>query len=462
MKTIFTRAGALIQTDATSRLLLRGSFVSLLLRILGVALSYAVHVLLSRKLGLQEYGRYVIALGWALVFTMPARLGFDQSAMRFGPVYLERGDLGRFRAFTRVALYSVILASLILGAAVVFLSNRLELTGGYETSYAIALIILALAVLGVVSSLARVVGNIFASQFYDQAFRPAMLVAMTCAITILGWRLTVPLALMLTGVSGALALTALGIHVWRVFATTREAQRDYRGWTTWLTVSLPLLVIVMAQELMNQFEVILLGYLASAREAGLFAAASRLANLTPFALVALAAVSAPLIAADYERQDWARLYRVVSLTARLGLAFAVFTSVLLASVGISILRLFGPDFEAAYPALAILLISGLVNAFTGVVAYLLTLTGSERVALVFFGASMFVSLGVNLTLIPRFGIVGAAIASASGIGIWNLAMLIYVRHKLGIDASAIGLRPRGEAGALGMKVRAGGGSASAP
>jgi hypothetical protein len=35
--------------------------------------------------------------------------------------------------------------------------------------------------------------------------------------------------------------------------------------------------------------------------------------------------------------------------------------------------------------------------------------------------------------------VGAAIASSSATAAWNLAMLVYVRRTLGIDASALAL-----------------------
>jgi O-antigen/teichoic acid export membrane protein len=49
---------------------------------------------------------------------------------------------------------------------------------------------------------------------------------------------------------------------------------------------------------------------------------------------------------------------------------------------------------------------------------------------------------LNVLLIPRLGFVGAAIASSSALGCWNLVMFVYVRRVLGIDASALNLRPR--------------------
>jgi O-antigen/teichoic acid export membrane protein len=193
---------------------------------------------------------------------------------------------------------------------------------------------------------------------------------------------------------------------------------------------------------MNQMEVILLGHLATATDAGLFAAAWRLASLTPFALAALASIAGPQIASSYHRGAIDELAGVSRLIARLGLLIAIATAALLVLFGRPLLDLFGPEFDAAYPALIALTIGGLVNAFTGVVAYMMTLTGRERPALIIFAGALAISLLLNLALIPRFGALGAAIASSSATAAWNLAMLAYVRRRLGIDTSALALPRR--------------------
>ena len=427
--------------DAVGRDLVGGALISSIVRVAGVALGYLAHVLLARLLGLHAYGQYVVALSWALVLTIPTRLGFDQSALRYATVYLESGELGRFRGFVRVAIISVSLAAAGLGCLMVLAGSRITAGAGAAVIVPAALIILPLALLGVVSVVMRTSGQIFASQFYDQLFRPALLIAILGGVALAGMPTTVSSALIATALSAFGALAALGIHFWRQFHPARSVRANYDAWKPWIAVSLPLLAITIAQELMNQLEVILLGYFADARQAGLFAAAWRLASLTPFALVAIATVSGPMVASTYHRRDFEGLNRIVGLTARLGLAFSVCASILLAVAGKSLLGIFGAEFKAAYPALLILLVGGLVNAATGVVAYLLTLTGRERQALWIFLGSLGLSLGLNVLLIPRLGFVGAAIASSSALAFWNLAMLAYVRHVLGIDASAINLSP---------------------
>jgi len=427
--------------DPIAYSILRGSLTSILVRVTGVALGYVAHVVLSRWLGLHAYGQYVIALGWALVLTLPARLGFDNSALRFSTVYLETRQFGVLRGFVRVAIAAVAVGSLIAGAAMIVAGM---VVGGVDIATLMwaAALILPLALLGVFSALMRTAQRIFASQFYDQVLRPGLLIFLLLALVILGGRPTVEAALMVTAIAAVAALAALLIEFRRAFASPDGSAADYADAGKWFAIGLPLLAIIMAQELMNQLEVLLLGSLADARSAGLFSAAWRLASLLPFALQALATVGAPMIASAYHRNRPDEMHRVAKLNARLGFAFALLAGLVLVLGGRWLLAIFGPEFTAAYPALLVLLLGGLVNASTGVVAYLMTLTGRERPALAIFVAALAVSLSLNLVLIPRFGIIGAAVASTSALSFWNVAMLIYVRRTIGIDASAIGLRPR--------------------
>jgi O-antigen/teichoic acid export membrane protein len=203
-----------------------------------------------------------------------------------------------------------------------------------------------------------------------------------------------------------------------------------------------MLMLGVVQELMNQIDIILLGQLADQRQAALFAASWRLASLVPFALVGLGTMGGPLIAAAYERGDLDELQRISRIVSRAGFVFALVSALLIFAAARPLLGLFGREFVAGRDVLPILLLGGIVNAFTGIVAYFLTLTGRERHGLAIFAAALALSILLNLVLIPRFGAVGAAIASSSATIAWNFAMLIYVRRAIGLDASALALPSR--------------------
>jgi O-antigen/teichoic acid export membrane protein len=421
--------------------LLRGSFASFMTRVVGVALSYVSAVLLSRLLGVSGYGVYSIALGWALVLVLPSRAGLDYAALRFGSVYLEEGSTARLRGFFRFSACVVFGVSAVAGAFL-FLVTKLGLTSMRPSmAPGVGLFIFPIAALGLVGALLRTARKIAAGQFYDQIMRPAGLIAGLAAAALAGINLSPANAMVLTAAGAFIALLFAVVHVARATGALRGAA-DYSPWRSWLALSFPLLLTSAAQELLNQLDIIILGYLQTPQAAGLYSAAWRLASLIVFGLSALSISSGPLVAAAHARKDIAELARVARITARFGFVASAMLAVPLLVFGRSLLELFGPEFGAGYPALAILVAGGMINAFTGVLAYFLTLTGRQAQALWIFIGALAISCLLNLLLIPGFSIVGAAVASTGATLFWNVVMWVVVRRSLGIDSSALALAPR--------------------
>ena len=427
------------------RIILHGAGISMTVRIAGIALSYAANILISRTLGLEGFGAYAIALSWALVLTLPAKAGFDISALRYASVYLEKQNFSALRGFVRLATAAIVGVSLVVAALILVAGSRLIPVDASTRAWSAALV-LPLALLAFYSVVMRTARRIVNAQVYEQVLRPALIIAGLGAAAISRIRLSLSSAMGLTTIAATISVLALMFWTRRALSQARSHKPSYDHWREWLIVSAPMLVLGVVQELMNQVDIILLGHLANARETALFAASWRLASLVPFALAALATMAGPLIAGAYERGARDELHRVSSIVARLGFVFALMSAMFLYVLAKPLLSLFGRGFVQGSPVLAVLLLGGIVNAFTGVVAYLLTLTGRERQGLAIFAGALALSVGLNLLLIPPFGAIGAAVASSTAMAAWNFTMLFYVRRTIGIDASALALAPRVHAG----------------
>lgn len=433
------RSGA--NADPLLQFLLRGSFASFGTRVIGVSLSYVCAILLSRSLGASGYGVYSIALGWALILVLPSRAGLDYAALRFATNYLEERNFRQLRGFFRFSALIILCVSVAAGAALYSAATLGLMSIDPAVALRSALLIFPIAALGLIGALLRSARRIAAAQFYDQILRPAVLIAGLAGVVLAGVRLSPTLAMTLTAL-GAFAALAMGfIHVFVVIKDMR-GDGDYGARRAWLVLSFPLLLTSVVQEILNQVDIIMLGYLQNAAAAGLYSASWRLASLISFGVSALSISSGPLVASAHARGDVSELARVARITARFGFVASVALAVPLVVAGRSILQLFGPEFSAGYPALIILVAGGMANAFTGVLAYFMTLTGRQVQALWIFTGALIISVALNFLLIPRFSIVGAAIASTAATIFWNFAMIIYVRRTLGIDASALALSPR--------------------
>jgi O-antigen/teichoic acid export membrane protein len=89
-----------------------------------------------------------------------------------------------------------------------------------------------------------------------------------------------------------------------------------------------------------------------------------------------------------------------------------------------IILLFGRQYETAGIALTILAFGNLVNSSTGYVNDILKSNGFTRTILYINVANLIANVILNILLIPRYGINGAAMATASSTIILNILLLI--------------------------------------
>lgn len=416
----------------------KDALVSMTIRALGLSLGFCSHVLLSRLLGPADYGRYAIVLGWALIFVIPTRLGLDTAALKFATHYRAEADHGRlatFRAFSLKVMALGALAWASAGCAVaVANAARAGRAVAWPELSAFAFMIFPLAATGYHAVLLRIAGRIVASQFYEQILRPALLMSGLLVLALGGVHIRLIEALAVTVASLWLMLGAVWWHDRKANpcgpATPSKTDRQQ-----WLRTGTTLLGISATQEMMNQADVILLGWAGQPESAALFSAAWRLASLIPFGLVAACMIAGPSIALAHQRGDREGMKRVAVEAAKISTAFAIVIAVLVNGAGGILLGLFGPGFAGASTALLILTMGGLVNAMTGAVAYLLSLTGHEGDFLRIVTVSLMVNILLNLALVPALGATGAAMASATGTSLLNITAAIRVRNRLGINGT---------------------------
>lgn len=423
--------------------LIRQSGVSFATRVAGLAVALLSSIILARLLGPDGFGSYAIAIGWASLLAIPSRLGLDNVALRFAAIYRERRDVGSLRGLLRMSLRAIAAAAAGAGALAIaagVLAAREEVDPWLAAG--VALLVFPLAAMGWLSAVLRGFQLIFASQAYEQLFRPALLILLVGVAWASGITLGAPLALWLTLLAVGLPLAAMSVQVRREVAAMGPGRADLSDRRLWMAVGWPLLMLSLFQEGSRQIDLILLGILKDAASAAHFAAASRITSLASFGLVAVVSVSAPAIASAFDRGDRPAMARLATMTARLSLVFALVVVAALLIFGRVALAAFGPTFPEAYPVMAILAIGAIVTAFTGSVGYFMLMTGQERAAAAIMAGAFLVAAALDAALIPALGAIGAAIGSATGLVAWNLAMLIVVRRRLGIDCSPLGAHAR--------------------
>ncbi|MGN6611757.1 MAG: oligosaccharide flippase family protein [Angustibacter sp.] len=179
-------------------------------------------------------------------------------------------------------------------------------------------------------------------------------------------------------------------------------------------------------------DVLLVSALVGATASGIYATASRFVISGTLVMQAMRLAIAPQLSAMLARSEHdraARLYRVATLwivvtSWPLYLFMAIWAPLLLS--------VFGDGFRAGASCLTMLSLGMLLSLWTGNVGTVLLMGGRSSWVLLDKVAALAVNVTLNLLLVPRMGIEGAALAWVAAIAVDNLAASAQVRFGTGL------------------------------
>ena len=184
---------------------------------------------------------------------------------------------------------------------------------------------------------------------------------------------------------------------------------------------------------MSWTDTLLLGHFLEEDQVGIYRVAFRMAAVVTLVQAAVNSYAAPLFAERHAAGDRAGLKSALRQTTLLNVAFSVPAFVALVSVPAWWLGWFGDAFVVGATCLVWLALGQVVNALCGPVMYLLNMTGHERQAQRIVWIAAIGNLTMNVWAIPRFGIEGAAVATAFSMALWNVAAAVAVKRLLGLS-----------------------------
>ena len=103
--------------------------------------------------------------------------------------------------------------------------------------------------------------------------------------------------------------------------------------------------------------------------------------------------------------------------------------------------MFGKDFVGGYPLMFIIAVGLLARAAVGPAERLLNMLGERRRCAHVYAGSFLLNVALCFVLIPHFGAIGAAIASASALVFESVWLFLVAKFRLGFHCLVFG-RPQ--------------------
>ncbi len=175
--------------------------------------------------------------------------------------------------------------------------------------------------------------------------------------------------------------------------------------------ALPFMVVSLLSMMTHWLDVVMLGMLTDTATVGLYHPAARTAGLIRAVLLAFAGIAAPMIASLHTGRESAEIGRIYKMVTRWILGLVVPPVILFMLLPEPVLGVFGTRFTASSNALILLTAASFLQVSFGLSSTVLAMTGYARLSLYNALGALGLQVVLNLLLIPRFGITGAALAS---------------------------------------------------
>ncbi len=362
----------------------------------------------ARTLGATQTGNLALALVFPKVLAAFLNLGMGSSNVYF--IASRQVTAETAWAYSRKLTAMLSLLGLCLGVAVIKIAHGLLFAGVEQGTLAIALF--AFPFIMLVSVAAAILQGM--QEF--SAFNKAVLIQPILALfgAILLWlfdaadlNLFILCVTLSHGIAGIFVLVALNRHVPLICAGAPTNQYARKAFGYGVKSHLSNLLTYLNYRV----DLFLVNAIAGPSSAGLYAIAIRIAEQLwllsqAFSTIALPHFSA-LTISDHARN------KVVLLMARMALWLTIFGAIILAIYAEPLLvLLFSAEFAASSATLQILLTGVIALSASQILASDLASRGLVGLNLAIVALVLLLNIAANFTLIPEYGIEGAAIATS--------------------------------------------------
>lgn len=396
---------------------------------------FIITFILARALGAADYGLYNLAITALTVVAALAAFGLDSALVRYIAIFARRRDEAGLWGTLQLGLGMTIALSTLLGIGLYVLAEPIANRIFHNPQLA--------ELLRLVSPIIPflTLNNMIASA--TQGFKKMQYATVSRDISQPLIRLVLILALALVGLNASGAVLIFGTAIVistimllyflnRLFTLRRPLRLARRDTGEILRFSVP----VFLSDLMTTFRVniqtLLLGAMSTVASVGIFAIANQITAIGGMFQTAIATASRPIISELYDQKEWQQMGRMYQTTTKWTFTVNLPLFLIMVLFPEQLLAIFGTSFTSGATALILLACAIMVDISTGMCGIILDMTGHTTLKLINSIIRLVLSLGLNFLLIPRWGVVGAAIAAFVALSTINLLRMaqVYVLFRL--------------------------------
>lgn len=410
---------------------LRAAGLGTLLKLLSAAMAFCSSIVFARALGASEFGVYSFVSAWVSLLAILAGLGFPQYLIREG--VQAPHCLAWMRTFADQRAF---LCGGVCALVLVIFGTLAQLRFDSHIFLAAAPLPLLLALSSVRQALLQAQGWLVRSQWPSLLLIPTVSFLLCSVLWLSQGGVSAAQLMSISTISAAIALLINHLQFRQAVSpkVSQEAAALRVG------QAFPFMLLACTYFVSSRIDLIMLGINSKPQELGIYSVSSRAAELLVFLSMASVTAVAPSFARllASKKKDELQLL-VTSLGRRLALLTVPPALIIFIFAPQLVPLIYGHSYAEGATILQILIVAQLVAVLGGPLGTLLNMSGNEKSHLLGVALGVLLNILLNTLLSPRYGAIGAAIATCGSILFSRVVLLLQVRQRLDIRPTVLGV-----------------------
>ena len=399
-----------------------------LLALVSYLLFYGVGVFLARVLGVGGFKSYSVAIATLTLLASLTTLGLEKYAQRALTAYCEKSEWDHARGFMVFGRNTVFVASAIAVAIYGLAVGARWIFTQLLPSWTTVLALLFLPVMALVLFMLEVLastGEVIRSTFVYRVLLPLCIVVSLALIWKSSAEVTVALAVLCYGVAWLVTFFILRRRVLSTMSGRLSGTNPVTRPREWLRESMPFLVHSVMMTQFASLGIVGLELLGKTeQDVAVLAAAMQTGGIIVLLATATNRLYGPMASRFIERRDYPGMISTIKERHSWIIPATVAYFAVMVVFGRRILRLFGPEFEAGYPALCFIAGGASISVWFAMAPNYLKFVGRNRQVLGITAAAGLLNVLLLMVFGSRWGATGAG--AAYGISVAMMAIVFVV------------------------------------
>ena len=413
--------------------IIKGGSINFLFYALNIVVVYLLSIFISKIYGPEVYGRFAIIKSLIIILIIFSTLGLNTLSIKLS-ANEDYFNNGLFKSDFITKSYLIILFSTIIISLLIFFNNQFLANTAFQDNllkdyfYFFPLVLLAATLLNYNSNLFKGQGRVTLFAVISSFLSNIILLF---AIYIFykfysGAEFYIVISLVLSYILVCLLSFLYVFPIKWDTIVTKVSTKNL------LLSSYPMMISASMIYLIFSVDTIMLGIMETTENVGVYRIVSQIASIISVFIIVLGTVVGPKISKLYSNNDIGEFKELIQNSSKILFYISIPILILILLFGHQILEFFGSSYEKGYTSLIILSVGQFLFVITGFVDIILNMTGHQKIfgRITVFTAVLNVTL--NLILIPKYGINGAAMATGFSIVLNNAIGLIYIKKKLNV------------------------------